>query len=94
MLANPREIAMRLHSGGDLYLKTYTNLLPHFAQFVDHDITLTALTSNEDDGQPIKCSCKKETNPDCMNIPTPKDDLVNRDQECMVSSRAYYNLKD
>ena len=75
---------MRIHSGNDLYLNTYTNLLPHFAQFVDHDITLTALTSN-DNGQPIKCSCNnKEENVDCINIPMPKDDKWNRDQECMV----------
>ena len=92
LLTNPRTIAMQVHSGHDLYLNTYSNLLPHFAQFVDHDITLTSLISTLD-GEPIKCSCEDHSNPDCINIPMPKEDRVNRDQKCMVTPRSSASFK-
>ena len=84
-LPNPRLIAMKIHAPRDEYSK-FSNLVPHFAQFVDHDCTLTSLTSNYQ-GEPINCDCE-DKNPECINIKTPKEDKLNKDQDCMVTPRS------
>ena len=86
VLPNARFIALKLHEPREIYTK-YTNLLPHFAQFIDHDISLTLSTSNEK-GEPIQCSCDDDKNVDCVNIPTPKEDKLNKDQKCQATSRS------
>ena len=92
MLTNPRTIANLIHSGADIYKNTYSNFLPHFAQFVDHDMTLTSLTSTVN-GEPVKCSCEDKHNPDCINIPMTKEDVLNHDQKCMVTPRSSASFK-
>lgn len=84
-LPNPRTVAMNVHFP-DHDFGHVTTLFVHYSQFIDHDITLTSITSDEH-GLPIKCSCKFE-HPDCVNIKTPAEDRHNRDQECMVTPRS------
>lgn len=89
-LPNPRKIAMQVHFPRGLNGHV-SNMFPHFSQFIDHDITLTALTSDED-GVPIKCFCNNLDN-DCINIPIPFDDHINKDQRCMVTPRSSASFK-
>jgi peroxidase len=85
-LENPRRIAMHLHHADKKYSKHITNLLPHFSQFVDHDISLTAMTADED-GVAVRCFCNND-DPDCISIAMPAEDKVNSDQRCMVTPRS------
>lgn len=86
-LPNPRLVAMRIHNiGRDKNAAAVTNLLVHFSQLVDHDITLTALISDEE-GQPIRCFCSGRDD-DCINIKMFKEDRINFDQRCMVTPRS------
>jgi hypothetical protein len=54
-LPNPRKVAMEIHHPRDINGHV-TSMFVHYSQFIDHDITLTGLTSDED-GAPIKCFC-------------------------------------
>lgn len=85
-LPNPRKIAMDLNGPMDDLNTMITNLVPHFSQFLAHDITLTSLTK-DDTGKTVACLCH-EVNSDCINIPTPKNDHLNADQKCMAVPRS------
>lgn len=89
-LPNPRKIALVIHHELDM-ISHVTNMFPHFGQFIDHDLTLTALISDEE-GTPIKCFCHSQDF-DCYNIPIPIDDHINRDQRCMVTPRSAASFK-
>jgi hypothetical protein len=84
-LPSPRRIAIELHHPRDLN-DHVTSLFVHYSQFIDHDITLTGLTSDEE-GRPIKCFCSNKDY-DCLNINVPSDDEVNKDQRCFVTPRS------
>lgn len=85
-LRNARSIALVLNQPRDSMDTIHTNLVPHFAQFVDHDITLTSFVTHMN-GSSIECKCGSK-HPDCINIPTPLRDSQNYDQECMVTPRS------
>ena len=89
-LPNARFIAMNMHDSYDIYSE-YSSFLPHFGQFLDHDITLTALVS-EENGEAVKCFCG-QPDPDCVNIQTPSSDEVNQDQRCQVVARSSSSFK-
>lgn len=89
-LPNPRTIAMKLHYPRDHYTR-FSNMVPHFAQYIDHDITLTALTSDSK-GIPVKCTCDN-ADLNCINIPTLADDAINQDQQCMVTQRSAFAIR-
>ena len=55
-----------------------------FGQYVDHDFALTASTGIG--STPLKCTCGS-SNQDCVNIPTPSEELLN-DQDCEVLTRS------
>ncbi len=91
-LSNPRKIALKLKEATENEKNdVFTSLLPHFSQFIDHDITLTALVT-KNDGSSIKCKCDSK-NDNCINIPTPKEDLASRDQKCMALPRSSASFK-
>ena len=84
-LKNPRSIALKM--GMPVNRKAnITNLVPHFAQFLAHDMSFVAVISDED-GNPIKCFCNHEDT-DCISVPTPTDDPYNTDQRCMATPRS------
>lgn len=86
-LPNPREIALRLDQPNPKREHGHvTTLFTHFSQFIDHDITLTSMTSDQD-GNPIKCFCDRE-DLDCINIEIPLKDKHNTDERCMVTPRS------
>lgn len=85
LLPNPRKIAI-LFDQPNKAAGHVTALFPHFAQFIDHDITLTSLISDQD-GKPIKCFCDQH-DADCINIEVPADDKFNTDERCMVTPRS------
>lgn len=85
LLPNPRKIVLLLDQPNSATGRV-SALLAHFAQFVDHDITLTALISDQD-GNPIKCFCDRQ-DADCINIEVPADDKFNTDERCMVTPRS------
>lgn len=86
-LPNPRKIALLFDQPRPDRSKSHVaTLFAHFAQFVDHDITLTALTADQD-GQPIKCFCDRK-DVDCINIEVPSIDKFNTDERCMVTPRS------
>ncbi len=85
-LPNPRWIALKLNQADDDSNEVFTSMLPHFSQFLDHDITLTALVTKHD-GSAVRCKCDTKSR-DCINIPTPREDRMNRDQKCMALPRS------
>jgi peroxidase len=56
-----------------------------FGQFIDHDFALSAASGSGNSA--LKCTCST-TNPDCVNIPTPRDDFVDSNQNCMILTRS------
>ena len=85
-LPNPRKLAMELNEPMDNLATKITNLVPHFSQFVAHDVTLTSFTKDKT-GKTVTCHCD-EVNADCINIPTPENDYLNNDQKCMAVPRS------
>lgn len=85
-LMNARKIAMKINQPNNEQEAIFTTLLPHFAQFVDHDVTITSLVTKEN-GKSIRCKCAN-LDPDCVNIPTPKDDPAYEEQECEAIPRS------
>jgi peroxidase len=93
MLPNARSVAMKVfkpHSS----VSEWSTFMTYFGQYIDHDATLTA-QSTYNDGYRKFCSCNSY-DPDCFNIPIPKDDYANEDQTCMsvVRSMASVNVFD
>lgn len=83
-LPNPRSISIALHEPSDIPTKI-SNLGVMFGQFIDHDFALTATTGS---GSPFKCSCDQSSTSDCINIPTPDEDTLDSDQQCMGLTRS------
>jgi peroxidase len=82
-LPNPRQIAIQVHypipSSPFNNADRITHFNTMFGQFVAFDLTKATPTA-------VTCSCAKK-NPDCINIPTPKGDLINSDQKCITTAR-------
>ena len=92
-LPNPRSVAMEIHAARRTFPET-TQMLIFFAQFVDHDVTFTSKTTYNN-GVEKKCSCGANDE-DCFQIPIPKNDKWNKDQQCFPftrSSAAIYNFE-
>ena len=85
MLPNPRLIAYKLHYPHEIEIKVNT-LFVFFGQFIDHDLSLTSLTTGSDK-KPKPCTCDT-TDPDCLNIPIPPSDSIQKNQKCMVTPRS------
>lgn len=91
LLPNPRKIALLFDQPKPGATGHVSTLFAHFAQFVDHDITLTSLTSDQD-GNPIKCFCDRK-DIDCINIEVPASDKFNADERCMVTPRSMSSIR-
>ena len=99
-LKNPRSIAMHIHKPLDEYSERFSSLLPHYAQFIDHDMSFIQLINeksekpekSENTERPIKCFCYMD-NSNCIKINMPKYDIVNQDQECMATPRSSASFK-
>jgi peroxidase len=94
LLSNPRKIAMDVHNPLDEYSDKFSSLLPHYAQFVAHDMSLIQLINekSEKSDKPIKCYCYID-NSNCIKINMPKSDKINEDQECMSTPRSSASFK-
>jgi peroxidase len=84
-LPNPRYISYNLNQPLDRKIPLNT-LTVFYSQFIDHDMSLTALIVGPD-GKPKPCTCDSD-DPDCINIPTPHNIPDDRDQKCMVTPRS------
>ena len=84
LLPNAREIALRVHyPKSTVYDKNidFSLFATIFGQFVAFD--LTHIVNGDAD-----CSECDTKNAECMNIPTPSDDKLNKDQKCMIFTRS------
>lgn len=82
-LPNPRLIALKVHDPLDAPTRI-SHLAVIFGQFMDHDMSFTASVGF--DSAPLQCMCDSD-NSDCINIPTPDEDMFT-DQQCMVLTRS------
>lgn len=78
-LPSARRVSTEVHLGRRVSSRSYTALAMSFGQFVDHDVTLTALSKGAN-GASIAC-CSKEVvqnktlqHPECFPIPLPESD--------------------
>jgi hypothetical protein len=85
LLPNARQVALSVHEPNDVP-SPISNLGVMFGQFIDHDFAFSATTSGSD-GSALKCTCDSFSS-DCINIPTPDDDLFDTDQSCMTLTRS------
>lgn len=83
LLPNPREIALKIHDPLENPAKI-SHFGVIFGQFIDHDFALSAATGFG--SSPLKCFCFSNSE-DCVNIPTPDDDIFD-DQRCQVLTRS------
>lgn len=79
-LPNARLVSLLVHNPMDSVAKV-THLGVMFGQFVDHDFAQSATTGSGSTA--LKCSCGSFSS-DCINIPTPGNDDIDFDQQCMV----------
>lgn len=84
-LPNPRMVAYTALYPMDIDIEV-NSLTVFWGQFIDHDMSLTALISGPD-GKPKACTCDGN-DPDCINIPIPETDPVYKRQKCMVTPRS------
>ena len=70
----------------------WSDFMTYFGQFLDHDLTLTA-QSTYSDGYRKVCKCNSY-DPDCFNIPIPREDYANKDQTCMSFVRSSATVSD
>ncbi len=55
-LPNPRLVALKLHGPLNQFSSYVSNLSPHFAQFLSHDLSFIQPTADKDN-KPIECTC-------------------------------------
>lgn len=73
-LASAREISITVHRPSYYTDPNFTVMLAVFGQFLDHDITATALNQGQD-GEPIECcDITKPKHPECFTVPLGKGD--------------------
>ncbi|OTF80786.1 hypothetical protein BLA29_003300, partial [Euroglyphus maynei] len=82
-LPNARQISMSISPESQLENDFYSMMLMQFGQFIDHDITRTAITRTHDDKRISCCDEKVRQNPKllhpaCFVIPVPTDDFFLR----------------
>lgn len=87
LLPNSRKVALDIHFPDDEVDIEWTSLFAFFGQFIDHDITLTAATSDGAGGD-LSCTSCNSPNKDCLKIATPAGDTINSDQACMATPRS------
>lgn len=80
-LPNARLVSIVVHDPLDAPAQI-TNLGVMFGQFIDHDIAQSASTGSGSTA--LKCFCNSFSS-DCVNIPTPDNDEIDSDQQCMVN---------
>lgn len=86
-LPNPRLIAQKIHHARRTFPET-SHMMIFFNQFVLHDLLKTAKIKNRyGDEKNCANTCYKD-DPDCINIPIPKGDYINDDQDCIPLARS------
>ncbi|XP_060521875.1 chorion peroxidase-like isoform X1 [Cylas formicarius] len=75
-LPNPRSISTTVHPDVSHLSNNYTMLIMQFAQFLDHDITLTPLNQGFQESIPScrPCDSKQTVHPECNPFQIPPDD--------------------
>ncbi|XP_060522222.1 chorion peroxidase-like isoform X2 [Cylas formicarius] len=75
-LPNPRSISTTVHPDVSHLSNNYTMLIMQFAQFLDHDITLTPLNQGFAESIPScrPCDSKQTVHPECNPFEIPPDD--------------------
>lgn len=99
-LVSPRRVSMKISKGFSSLAPVHTFLLMNFGQFLDHDITLTpisTLMTTDSNGQvkTVKVECGKsgcetdgEEKQDCFPIPIPHFDRDFINKECLMFVRS------
>ncbi|KAH9415049.1 hypothetical protein DERP_013519 [Dermatophagoides pteronyssinus] len=82
-LPNARQISMHISPESQIENDFYSTMLMQFGQFIDHDISRTAITRTHDDKRISCCDEKVRQNPKllhpaCFVIPVPLDDFFLR----------------
>lgn len=92
-LPNARTLVNEIFDDSSKHSKSSrANLLtPHFAQLVAYDLYATA-PSTDINGKVRECRCNSNDR-DCFNIPTPRDDKMNKDQKCMSLVRSLASVR-
>uniref|UniRef100_A0A336M1I8 CSON015496 protein n=1 Tax=Culicoides sonorensis TaxID=179676 RepID=A0A336M1I8_CULSO len=75
-LASARQVSLEIHRPSYQTDPHFTVMLAVWGQFLDHDITATALSQGQN-GEPIECCDVKDTNkihPECFPVPIDSED--------------------
>jgi peroxidase len=72
-LPSARQISLEVHRPSYHSDYNFTVMLAVWGQFLDHDITSTALNQG-DNGQPIECCNTEVVHPECFPVPIEKGD--------------------
>lgn len=81
-LPSAREVSLKIHKPSASSNPSFTVMLAVFGQFLDHDVTATALSQGINGSSIACCSVSKEQHPECfpirVGIGDPVHDLNNR----------------
>ncbi|XP_055904211.1 chorion peroxidase [Eupeodes corollae] len=73
-LPSARQVSLQVHRASYPTDSNFTVMLAVFGQFLDHDITATALTTSQD-GESINCcTVPLSTHPECFPVPLERSD--------------------
>jgi peroxidase len=72
-LPSARDVSVTIHRPSYFTDKHFTVMLAVWGQFLDHDITATALNQGQD-GAPIDCCTSQVMHPECFTVPLAKGD--------------------
>lgn len=83
-LPSAREVSLKVHKPSDSNNPSFTVMLAVFGQFLDHDITATALSQGVN-GSSIACCSSEQRHPECFPVRIDTDDPINNltDKSCM-----------
>jgi peroxidase len=85
-LPNPRVISRSILKDQFALERRWFHLFASFGQFMVHDITSLA-ASSDSNGIPLSCPCTS-TNPNCLNIAIPSTDTAMGSQKCIQFTRS------
>jgi peroxidase len=91
-LPNPRTISLRLNNDNSATTAIWNHIWTTFGQFLTHDITETASTTNANGSKPSCSSCTQTQSPDCLSITLLANDPMGITCMPFIRSSASFSL--
>ncbi|CAK1544357.1 unnamed protein product [Leptosia nina] len=90
MLPSARDVSVTVHRPSYAHDSTLTVMLAVWGQFIDHDITATALSKGENSSSLQCCNSKGPVHPECFPVPLDEEDPYYQDYNitCMEFVRS------